>query len=38
MKIKILFATLLTLAPIVLAILAEEDDYGYAVFQRVREA
>jgi hypothetical protein len=37
MKIKILFATLRTLAPIVLAILAEEDDYGYAILQRVRE-
>ena len=37
MKIKILFAALLTLAPIVLAILAEEDDYGYAILQRVRE-
>jgi len=37
MRIKILFATLLTLAPIVLAILAEEDDYGYAILQRVRE-
>jgi hypothetical protein len=37
MKIKILFATLLTPAPIVLAILAEEDDYGYAILQRVRE-
>jgi len=37
MKIKILFATLLTLAPIVLAILDEEDDYGYAILQRVRE-
>ena len=37
MKIKILFATLMTLAPIVLAILAEKDDYGYAILQRVRE-
>ena len=37
MKIKILFATLLTLAPIVLEILAEEDDYGYAILQRVQE-
>jgi DNA-binding PadR family transcriptional regulator len=37
MKIKILFATLLTLAPIVLAILAEEDHYGYAILQRVQE-
>ena len=37
MKTKILFATLLTLAPIVLAILAEEDDYGYAILKRVRE-
>jgi len=37
MKIKILFATLLILAPIVLAILAEEDDYGYAILQRVQE-
>ena len=37
MKIKILFATLMTLAPIVLAILAEEDDYGYAILPRVRE-
>ena len=37
MKIRILFATLLTLAPIVLAILAEEDAYGYAILQRVRE-
>jgi len=36
MKIKI-FATLLTLAPIVLAILAEEDDFGDAILQRVRE-
>jgi DNA-binding PadR family transcriptional regulator len=35
MKIKILFATLLT--PIILAMLAEEDDYGYAILQRVRE-
>ena len=25
------------LTPIVLAILAEEDDYGYAILQRVRE-
>jgi hypothetical protein len=37
MKMKILFATLLTPAPIVLAIPAEVDDYGYAVLQRVRE-
>lgn len=37
MKIKILFATLLTLAPIVLAILAEEDDDGDAILQRGRE-
>ena len=27
----------LTLAPIVLVILTEEDDYGYAILQRVRE-
>jgi len=27
----------LTLAPIVLAILAEADDYGYAILQRVGE-
>ena len=27
----------LTLAPIVLAFLAEEDDHGYAILQRVRE-
>ena len=37
MKIKILFATLLTLTPIILAMLAEEDDYGYAILQRVQE-
>jgi len=37
MKTQVLFATLLTLAPIVLQILAEEDDYGYAILQRVRE-
>jgi hypothetical protein len=27
----------LTLVPIVLAMLAEGDDYGYAILQRVRE-
>ena len=27
----------LTLAPIVLVILAEEDDHGYAILPRVRE-
>jgi len=27
----------LTLAPIVLVIMAEEDDYRYAILQRVRE-
>ena len=27
----------LTLAPIVLAIVAEGDDYGFAILQRVRE-
>ena len=37
MKIKILFATLLALAPIVLAILVEEYDYGYVSLQGVRE-
>ena len=37
MKIMILFAALLTLAPIVLAMLVEEDDYGYAILRRVRE-
>ena len=37
MTSKIVFATLLTLAPIVLAIPAEEDDYGYAILQRVQE-
>ena len=37
MKIKILFATLLTLAPIVLEILAEENDYGYVILQRVQD-
>jgi len=37
MKIKILFATGLTRASIVLAIPAEGDDYGYALFERVRE-
>jgi len=31
------YNTHLILAPIVLAILAEEDDYGYAILQRVRE-
>ena len=37
MRIKTSFATLLTLAPIVLAILTEEDDCGYAILQRARE-
>ena len=27
----------LTLAPVVLAILVDEDDYGYAILLRVRE-
>jgi len=27
----------LRLAPIVLAILAEEDDYGYTILQRIQE-
>ena len=37
MKIRILFATLVTLAPIVLATLAEEDEHGYSILQQVRE-
>ena len=27
----------LTLVPVILAILAEEDDYGFSILQRVRE-